>query len=225
MSISARLQAELNRPSQVLRSTRDFQKRVARTATKGARGTSYASVYDYVTGKAEPPLSFLRPAAKVLDVRLEWLITGEGDRTQSESAWRTPNDSGPGSKTSDDAFKHMGWSDGPRALLHEAWRRYLAGARGDLDESIVWRLGYELASLAAIPEYLWGFRHEMSRQQRDDSRIAMLHALMMAMPEVGEGDPVGTRDRPYKTIHFMLRDPGWSPTSIDQGDIAATPQR
>ncbi len=45
---------------------------------KGVRGASYGSVHAYVTGnaKAEPPLEFLRAAAKALNIAEVWLISG-----------------------------------------------------------------------------------------------------------------------------------------------------
>lgn len=85
MSISERLQQELKTRTPAM-SKRQLQKAVEKEAGKGTKGTSYASVYEYVEGKGktEPPLSFLRPTADVLGVRLEWLITGDGLRTEEE---------------------------------------------------------------------------------------------------------------------------------------------
>ena len=86
-SISERLRKELKARTPTM-STRQFQKAVEDEAGKGTRGTSYASVYEYVEGKSktEPPLSFLRPAAKVLGVRLAWLISEDGKRTRGENS-------------------------------------------------------------------------------------------------------------------------------------------
>ena len=65
-------------------STRHFQGLVKSEAEEGARGVSYASVYEYVEGKMEPPISFLRAAANVLHVRTAWLAFGEEPMTEQE---------------------------------------------------------------------------------------------------------------------------------------------
>ena len=47
------------------------------------RGSTRAMIHRYLKVDGhEPPLSFLRVAAKVLGIRLEWLINGGGERTQ-----------------------------------------------------------------------------------------------------------------------------------------------
>ena len=75
MGISARLRDKIDKLGW---STRRFQQEVAATAPD-TRGTSYASVYDHVEGKAKggPPVEFLEVAAQVLNVRPAWLAFGE----------------------------------------------------------------------------------------------------------------------------------------------------
>lgn len=95
MSISERLQKEL-KDQKPAWTTRKFQIAVEKEAGEGARGTSYASVYEYVEGKGrtEPPLSFLRPAARVLGVSPRWLAFGGRYRTLEEEAAGAVADSG-----------------------------------------------------------------------------------------------------------------------------------
>lgn len=83
MSISERLKQLLEQREW---STRRFQEEVRARAGKSTRGVSYSSVYEYVEGRTEPPLSFLRVAADVLGVRESWLTTGEGPKTDEHAA-------------------------------------------------------------------------------------------------------------------------------------------
>ena len=119
MSISERLQQELKTRTPAM-STRQFQKAVEAEAGEGTRGTSYASVYEYVEGKGttEPPLSFLRPAAEVLGVRVEWLVSGRGYPTEEHAkAARTAAATVSAQIKIGDIFEITGSGPGP-AMLH-----------------------------------------------------------------------------------------------------------
>lgn len=48
------------------------------------RGRSYAMIHRYLAGDALPSLEFLSAAAELRGVRLEWLVTGTGARTEAE---------------------------------------------------------------------------------------------------------------------------------------------
>ena len=50
----------------------------------GLRGTSMQAVYDYFKNDREPSLEFIRVAADLLSVRVEWLAFDEGEPTQGE---------------------------------------------------------------------------------------------------------------------------------------------
>lgn len=67
-------------------STRRFQEEVRERAGEGTRGVSYASVWEYVEGRTDPPLSFLRVAAQVLGVREAWLSSGQGPQSDKHAA-------------------------------------------------------------------------------------------------------------------------------------------
>lgn len=49
---------------------------------KKIRGSSYASVHNYLKGRREPPFEFVSAAAEVLEIRLAWLASGEGAMTE-----------------------------------------------------------------------------------------------------------------------------------------------
>lgn len=68
------------------RSIRSFQKELAGKAPRtGIKGTSYASVHDYVSGKVVPRPDWLSAAARILGVRLQWLSAGTGAMTHMDA--------------------------------------------------------------------------------------------------------------------------------------------
>ena len=70
--VGKRLKQALDRRE---RSIRNFQQALY---DQHVHGSSYASVHQYVKGRTLPPLDFLEGAAKELDVRVSWLVSGEG---------------------------------------------------------------------------------------------------------------------------------------------------
>lgn len=69
------------------RSIRSFQKELAGKAPRtGIKGTSYASVHDYVSGKVVPRPDWISAAAKILGVRHQWLSAGTGAMTHMDAA-------------------------------------------------------------------------------------------------------------------------------------------
>ncbi len=51
---------------------------------RDVHGSSYASVHAYMKGRTTPPLEFLEGAAEELEVRLAWLVAGDGEMTEAE---------------------------------------------------------------------------------------------------------------------------------------------
>lgn len=49
--------------------------------------------------------------------------------------------------------------------------------------------------LLLLPLESWGFEHEPDYERFTAYSVAMLHTLMLAMPEAGNGDPVAARAR------------------------------
>jgi hypothetical protein len=77
--VSERLQWALEQSGKSIRS---FHRELA---AKKVRGSSYATVFRYVTGKRPAPHAFLEVAARLLGVRFVWLTTGEGPRTDEDA--------------------------------------------------------------------------------------------------------------------------------------------
>lgn len=159
---------------------------------KSVPGSGYSTVFGYLKGRVEPAPEFVRAAAAQLGIRYEWLTTGDGEETEAEQTVTKK-------EAIADPFGDygilgdlvlMGWSSGARALFHDAWRRYVAGVRTDkeIPQVTVTVLGLMILKLVLLPSELWGFKHRLSEREEADFHIAMLRALMLAMPEAGRGD-------------------------------------
>ena len=169
------------------------------------RGSAYSTVWSYLKGRVEPAAEFVREAGDYLGVREEYLIKGELPKTEGEHQVSRQENLSPGSPMVERVLESRGWPPGPRALFHEAWRRYVAGATdAEIPEDTLLRLGASLLVLVQTPSRLWGFQHEMSARQQDDFAVAMLQALMLAMPESGKGDSLEDIDERYPTTAGKL---------------------
>ena len=180
------------------RSVRDLQVTLEK---KGVRGSAYSTVWKYMENHVEPAAEFVRAAADELGLREEYLLKGQYPKSVVEGRVTKQENLRPGSPLIDEVLDNLGWSEGPRALFHEAWRRYAAGAQGKrqlLDAQLI-QLGATLLMLVEVPKKIWGFQHTMSGRQRDDYAVAMLHALMLAMPDAGHGDRISDRGKKYPT--------------------------
>ena len=64
-----------------------IRKLEARAETHGEKavGATYPSIASYLKGETEPPLTFLRAVADVLEVNLAWLALGEGAPTKAHA--------------------------------------------------------------------------------------------------------------------------------------------
>lgn len=93
----------------------------------GVRGSSYGSVYAYVTGEAktEPPLEFLREAADALKVPLAYLVTGDEPVTEEEAevggiAGKTVDEL----DSSDELEAFIAAAEGDREWKASVWLKY-----------------------------------------------------------------------------------------------------
>ena len=190
MSISERLKKELKARTPAM-TTRQLQKEVEKEAGKGTRGTSYASVYEYVEGKgkAEPPLSFLRPAAEVLGIRLEFLISGEGPQTEEEHLVDAQGATlGEAGGLIMEAGGSAAWMMFTPLLL-----RLIAScpdAKEAGTKKAIGPIAYHLQRVALHTYRALnpsGFDDEV---RRSDHFEAMIHAMALAVPDRGQGVPI-----------------------------------
>ena len=148
-------------------STRQFQHRVAEAAPTTARGISYASVYEYVEGRADPPLSFLTVAAQVLYVRPSWLAFGDEPMRQDPQLSIPQRLAGPAAEALlAQLVQQLGWAqpmgsaeptkaEAARLSVELLWpinllnALYPTGASGKVHETFL--LGYLAAVLAVAP--------------------------------------------------------------------------
>ncbi len=186
------------------------------------RGASYASVFGYLKGRTEPGQDFLHAAARVLNVRPEWLIAGEVAATQAAlrvESWLDPwEEIGTAAGKRMQRTRELLLKQLPvferlprtgRHLLTDALVRYEAGTPGRhvTDERLA-ELARQLWALVARPLRTWGFRHDLDPERGElllqsrefaDYGVAMLHALMLALPAPGMASPIA------KTKHVSRR--------------------
>ena len=74
-----RLRTEIEKFGSIQKFQEDVSEKLNRR-----KGSSYRYVFDYLKGRRAPGLEFLQSASEVLGVRMEWLRTGEGERTEHD---------------------------------------------------------------------------------------------------------------------------------------------
>ena len=79
--VSDRLRSALELPGRPSRTMRSLHRQLQK---EGRFDGSHSSLYRYFTGETEAPTSFVIEVAAVLGVLPEWLLTGNGARTEEE---------------------------------------------------------------------------------------------------------------------------------------------
>jgi hypothetical protein len=161
------------------------------------------------------------------DLRLEWLVTGEGPRTLGEEKLM---DKSREALATLDAAGHPGLSrlsSAQRAVLLEALARYVSGVKqgSELLESedsaeLLAQLAADFLWLVLLPlrttrPAVWGFQRNLSSEDLHRYLTAMIHALELATPGQGEGDSVADyRDSLIPTLRKALGDSTGLPAQI-----------
>lgn len=188
-------------------SVREFHQRVNAHLPPGRR-VSLGSVSNYERsgngrGAGAPPRADYLAAVKRAfpELRLEWLLLGEGEPTvaggrvaESAGAARGMAAAGGLGGLLADRLPDLGLlSPEASALFLGALTRYATGDPGmDVGEREILELAEDLRWLLLLPLSLWGFRHEPDYERFSAYSVAMLHALMQAMPGPGRGDPIAS---------------------------------
>lgn len=185
-------------------SLRDFQAAVNARLPEDRR-VSLGTVSNYEqppgTPRSAPPRADYVAAVKAAfpEVRLEWLLLGEGTPTATgervaAAAGTEARETGDGPLGGLVAAAHPDLallSPEGSALFLGVLARYAMGEPGlDLSERRIVELASDLRWLLLLPMALWGFRHEPDYEAFSDYSVAMLHALSLLLPGPGEGDPV-----------------------------------
>jgi len=142
------------------------------------------------------------------EVRLEWLILGEGQPTEVAQKLAAPDGLEARAEGGDSNSGAGGGSRFAARVLErypdlellspEASALFMAAltrlAMGEpnmaFDEDQLLELAGDLRWLVLCPLGAWGFQHDPPYRAFSDYAVAMLHALGLLMPETGRGDPV-----------------------------------
>lgn len=137
-------------------------------------------------------------------MRLEWLILGEGQPTEiaeelaSPEGLETRAEGSPRDPGATFAARVLATYPDLELLSPEASALFMAAltrlATGEpdmaLDEGHLLELAGDLRWVLLAPLGMWGFRHSPAYHDFSDYAVAMLHALMELMPASGGGDPI-----------------------------------
>lgn len=202
-------------------SLRELQEAVNRHLPPAAR-VSLGTVSNYERespsggGGAGPRAEFLAALKRAFpELRLAWLLLGEGEPTElaerlaaareltAAGSAETGDGSAPGA--SGDALGALILRSYPdldllapeaSALFVAALTRYAMGEpRMRLTEAQLLELAGDLRWLLLLPFRLWGFQHRPRYEEFASYSVALLHALMQAMPETAGGDAIETYER------------------------------
>lgn len=150
--------------------------------------------------RAGPRVEFLVALKRAFpDLRLEWLMFGEGQPTEMAERLAAPEGLEAGA-AAEGGFAARVLERHPdlELLSPEASALFMAAltrlAMGEpeaaLDEPHLLELAGDLHWLLLAPLAMWGFRHSPPYDAFSDYCVALLHALMQLMPRAGRGDPV-----------------------------------
>lgn len=147
----------------------------------GTPASSYGSVRAYVTGQAEPRQDWLDAAAEALEIRAEWLSSGEGEITQVDQvlAEAALNEEGAESREPDiDDYKAS--VEALRACIHY-------GVAGEPESPFI-TLPSEVA--VCVERYLFRYylaRSEVGRKPTSETSLG-LRMVDLDRMKVGPGE-------------------------------------
>lgn len=186
------------------------------------------------SARSAPPRSDYVAAVKAAfpELRLEWLLLGDGSPTllADRVAAAVGSASGPGGAEAPPGEAGLGGrvlaahpdlsllSPEASALFVGALTRYAMGEPGlDVGEERILELAADLRWILLLPLSLWGFRHEPDYEAFSAYSVAMLHALALALPEAGGGDPASAyAASPNRRLREIL-EVGFRPTAGTPG--------
>jgi len=183
-------------------SLRDFQAAInAHLDEDAALSLGTVSNYERPPGasghRPAPRLEFFAALrAAFPEVRLDWVMFGEGQPTETAQRLASPEGLEAG-RTGEFAERVLARYPDLELLSPEASALFMAAltrlAVGEpdmaLDEEQILELAGDLRWLLLLPLGLWGFRHAPPYESFSDYSVALLHALMQLMPAATRGDP------------------------------------
>ena len=155
--------------------------------------------------RAAPRADFIAALKRAFpEIRLEWLILGEGQPTKVAENLASPEGIEARARGTDGSTRRgsrfatevLERYPGLELLSPEASALFMAGltriAMGEpnmaIDEEQLLELAGDLRWLVLCPLGIWGFQHAPPYRAFADYAVSMLHALMQLMPDSGEGD-------------------------------------
>lgn len=200
-------------------SLRDLQEAVnARLPEEERVSLGTVSNYERPPGpggsRAGPRAGYLAALKRAFpDLRIPWLLLGEGQPTELGQRVGTAADlegaaaGGEGTLAARILARFPDLELLPpegSALFTGALTRYATGVpEMDLDEERVLELAADLRWLLLLPFSLWGYRSPPDYERFAAYSVALLHALTLAMPGPGDGEPA---DRYGRYPNRRLRD-------------------
>ncbi len=216
MTFGERLRRELEKRKM---SVKRFQETLHE---KKVRGSAYSSVWSWLNDDKNPPLEFIRAAAKLLGVREQWLETGDGPRTELEA--KTIEAAAPEEDTFRAAFQALGRAEkrmrAPfrisdlNMLNHGIWvqlaiRLLEQGPDRQFEDHNEDQMLHALEPFAWLLALPWiAVRHmnrvdptadPMPQDIVNTYFMGMYQALNVAMPQPGEGDTEAS----IRFLHFF----------------------
>ncbi len=216
----------------------EFHKKV-RDACRGARGSSYGSVWSYVNGKVtEPRPTVVRAMADVLDLRYEWLVSGDGPETREHAARKAALQEEPGAEDQRHLERLMKAMERARARL-PATHVGLLSRRDHVLENLVIDLltsqgrgletygEGEVAEAVGLVAWLLGLPLVMLGQEALLKRpgggeryvMAMATALRVALPPSPEGRPLNALAR-MRRLRASWNELEAEAPAITNGDVS-----
>ncbi len=214
------------------RSLREFRELINAELPAGA-GLSLGTLSNYErapegTRRPGPRAEFIAALKRAFpEIRLEWLILGEGQPTVVGERLASPDGMEARIEAEDDdssttrgspfAARVLARYPDLELLSPEASALFMAAltrlAMGEpdmaLDEEHLLELAGDLRWYLLSPLGAWGFLHDPPYRVFSDYAVAMLHGLMQLMPDTGEGDPISEypgsaipRARRLQTVGF-----------------------
>ena len=167
-------------------SIRRFQRAMAEAE---ARGHSNQMIYDYLMDRRGPSLEFIKEAAKILDIREAWLVSGEGPMTDLE-ATVAGGISAPRDRLGREGFdffeaeaRRFGVTEAVNSLFADTVLQLLATAtqQEDIDQEMVSAVAGDLHWMLNLPRHLWGFGSGSDARTMNDFYLASLLALRLVI--------------------------------------------
>lgn len=157
------------------------------------RGASRPTVRSYLRGDTEPSGEWLLAAAEILNVRYEWLKTGEGEPRETDEKLVSERDLFRKELLKICPGLHLLSRTATELFLAVLVKEYALAApdsgRIIEERELLYELAKDLEWLVLLPFHYgaWGFIPPTDGRRVSEYAVAVLHALTLVMPDTHEG--------------------------------------